>query len=182
MSSAAPLPASQRLLAKLLLGTLLPTVLAGFGFWAHEESRRALEDALGRRLGAAAAGAALLVLPEQIAAIHQGDEDSLTYARLRASVERARATLDVRRVAFIAADLTGRGDSEGRIPLGGLAHEFQADAVEIERAAAGVPAASLLFLGDDGRPYKRAYAAITDGASSKPVGFAVVEASADTVA
>jgi signal transduction histidine kinase len=188
MASASALPPSRRLLAKLLLGTLGPTVvvLSVFGFWAHEESRGALEEALGRRLGAAAAGAALLVLPDQITAIGAGDEDSLTYARLRASVERARTTLDVRRVAFVAADLTGRGDSDGRIPLGAVAHELRADAVEIERAAAGTPAASPLFLGNDGRPYKRAYAAIGGGGPAAlahtPVGFAVVEASADTLA
>jgi hypothetical protein len=63
MASAVALPTSRRLLAKLLVLMLTPTllVLAGLGFWAHEESRVALEDALGRRLGAAAAGAALLV-------------------------------------------------------------------------------------------------------------------------
>jgi signal transduction histidine kinase len=188
MASATALPPSRRLLAKLLLGTLVPTVvvLSVVGFWAHEESRAALEDALGRRLGAAAAGAALLVLPDQITAIGAGDEDSLTYKRLRASLDRARSTLDVRRVAFVAADLTGRGDSDGRIPLGAVAHELRVDAVEIERAARGVPVASPLFLGGDGRPYKRAYAAIGAGAGdppgTKPVGYAVVEASADTLA
>jgi signal transduction histidine kinase len=188
MASATALPPSRRLLAKLLLGTLVPTVvvLSVVGFWAHEEARAALEDALGRRLGAAAAGAALLVLPDQITAIGAGDEDSRTYARLRASLDRARSTLDVRRVAFVAADLTGRGDSDGRIPLGALAHELRVDAVEIERAAGGTPVASPLFFGSDGRPYKRAYAAIGAGAGhdagAKPVGYAVVEASADTLA
>ncbi len=194
----------RRLSARLLLGTLGPTVvvLAAFAFWAHEESRQALEDALGRRLGAAAAGAALMVLPEQLEAIGAGDEGRLTYARLRAGAERARSTLGVRRVAFVAADLTGRGDTDGRIGLGAVAHELRADAMEIESAKSGMPAASPLFIGVDGQPYKRAYAAIvslppeapgssaantagtiTPGniAPGRTVGYAVVEAAADTL-
>jgi signal transduction histidine kinase len=185
----APLPPARRLLAKLLLAMLGPTVImvGVFGFWAHQESRLAVEDALGRRLGAAAAGAALLVLPEQLEAIAAGDEDTMTYARLRASLLRARETLDVRRVLFVARDLTGRGDSDGRIGLGAVAHELKLDAVELDRAARGGPVASPLFLGSDGRPYKRAYAAIrgqppTSDQRGAVAGFAVVEASADTVA
>jgi signal transduction histidine kinase len=184
MSAASALPLSRRLLAKLLLGTLGPTivVLGLFAFWTHEELRLHVEEALGRRLGAAAAGAALLVLPEQIQAIGAGDEDSLTYARLRASLDRARTTLDVRRVLFVARDLTGRGDSENRIPLGAVAHELRADAVEIERAAHGEPIASPLFLDEDGKPYKRGYAKIAGAGIDDVVGYAVVEASADTLA
>jgi signal transduction histidine kinase len=193
MAARSRLPLARSLLAKLLVGTLGPTtiVLFAFAFWAHEEARSALEEALGRRLGAAAAGAALLVLPEQILAIGPGDEELRTYARLRTSLELARSTLNVRRVAFVAADLTGRGDSDGLIPLGGVAHELRVDAVEIERAARGTPVASPLFLGKDGRPYMRAYAAIfpqgthLDPAAppqARPVGYAVVEASADTIA
>ncbi|HEY0708306.1 MAG TPA: HAMP domain-containing protein, partial [Polyangia bacterium] len=184
MAAASPLPLSRRLLAKLLLGTLGPTivVLGRFAFWAHEELRLHVEEALGRRLGAAAAGAALLVLPEQIQAIGAGDDDSLTYARLRASLDRARTTLDVRRVMFVARDLTGRGDSDGRIALGAVAHELRADAVEIERAAHGEPVASPLFRDDRGQPTKRGYAKIGGAKADDVVGYAVVEASADTLA
>ena len=51
-STAAP----RRLLLRLLVGTIVPTIaaLALFGFFAHEVARRALEDELGRRLGTAA--------------------------------------------------------------------------------------------------------------------------------
>jgi hypothetical protein len=40
-----------------------------FGFFAHEVARRVLEDELGRRLATAAAGAAAMILPEQIRAL-----------------------------------------------------------------------------------------------------------------
>jgi signal transduction histidine kinase len=170
------------LFAKLLLAALGPTLVAlgGFGFFAHDTARRLLEEEMGRRLGAAAAGAALQVLPEQIRGIGAGDEALLTYARLRRSLEQARQQLDVRRVALIAADLSGRADTEGRIALGAQAHEFSADAVELGRAALTGTAASPLFVGYDGRPYKRAYARV--GPAGDVAGFVVVEASADYLA
>jgi signal transduction histidine kinase len=167
------------LLAKLLAATLVPTVLAlaAFGFLAHDVARRTLEDELGRRLGAAAAGTALLVLPEQIEDLPSVGEDSLTDQRIQRVLAQARQQFALRRVVLVAADLSGRGDTDGTIALGARAHEFAADAVEIERAAAGGPVASPLFVGHDGQPYKRAYAPV--GPPGAVAGFAVVEASAD---
>jgi signal transduction histidine kinase len=172
----------QRLLAKLLVGTLLPTIVAlgVFGFFAHEEARRALEDELGRRLATAAAGAAATVLPEQLEALRAGDEDSLTYANVRRKLEAARDRLGVRRVVAVTADLSGRGDTQDILKLGATAHELGADKAELERARAGTPTASPLFVGHDGVPYKRAYAAIGAPGSDKPIaGFIAVEGSAD---
>ncbi len=165
------------LLRKLLVATLLPSVavVAMFGVLAHEVARRALEEELGKRLAAAAAGAALLVLPEQIAAIGPGDESSATYANLRKRLEQARLQFDVRRVMLVDRGLAGRGDTEGLVGLGAKAHELGADLPEMDRAAAGHPNASPLFPGRDGRPYKRGYARIGPAAT----GFVVVEGSAD---
>jgi signal transduction histidine kinase len=164
-----------RVVRKLLLATVGPAVavLATFGFLAHEVARRSLEVELGRRLATAAAGAALLVFPDQIEAAADGDEQSATYANLRKAVARARDRLGVRRVLLVARDLTGRGDTEGLVALGAPAHELGADAAEIERALRGQPAASPLFMGHDGRPYKRAYANVGNA------GLVVVEGSAD---
>ena len=169
----------QRLLAKLLLGTLVPTIaaLGVFGVFAHEVARRALEDELGRRLATAAAGAAATILPEQLQAFGAGDEDSLTYANVRRKLEAARERLGVRRVMAVAADLTGRGDTAGTLALGAAAWELGADKAEIERARAGVPAASPLFVGHDGLPYKRAYAAV--GEPGAVAGLVAVEGNAE---
>jgi signal transduction histidine kinase len=181
MARAAGAP-SAKLLTKLLLATLAPTLvaLAGFGFLAHETARRTLEDELGNRLGTAAAGAALLVLPEQIQALAAGEESSRTYARVSRSLATAKERLGVRRVALVSRDLRGRGDTEGLVALGAEAHELSADAVEIEGAARGKAVASPLFWGRDGRPYKRAYAPV--GPAGSVAGFVVVEASADYLA
>jgi len=115
---------TQTLLAKLLLGTLLPTVVAlgGLGFLAHEVARRTLEDELGRRLETAATAVALVVLPEQVRELRAGDEDSLTYANVTRKLALARDRFGVRRVAIVAADLTARGDTDGRWGLGAEAH------------------------------------------------------------
>jgi signal transduction histidine kinase len=156
--------APRRLLPRLLAGTIVPTIaaLGLFGFFAHEVARRALEDELGRRLGTAAAAAAATVLPEQLRAYGPGDEDSLTYANVRRRLEAARQRLGVRRVLAVTTDLEGRGDTSSVLALGAHAHELDADRVEITRAMAGKPTASPLFVGHDGVPYMRAYAAVAE--------------------
>jgi signal transduction histidine kinase len=165
-----------RLLTKLLVAVLLPAVatLVLFAFLAHEVARRSLEDEMGERLATAAAGVAMLILPEQLAAIGPGDEGSNTYANLTRRISQARERLGVRRVALVARDLTGRGDTDGLVALGAPAHELGADQVEMDRAAAGTPSSSPLFLGRDGRAYKRAYARV----GVEVAGFVVVEGSA----
>jgi signal transduction histidine kinase len=170
------------LLGRLLVGNLVPTVLVlvGFGFLAHEVARRVLEDELGRRLALAAAGAAGMILPEQLAALEAdasgngGGEDpgSLTYANVRRKLELARTRFDVRRVALVSRELVGRGDTARRIADGSLAHELGADRLEMSRAATGAPSTSPLFEGHDGLPYKRAYAAIV-APSGEPAGSVV---------
>jgi hypothetical protein len=163
---------------RLLAGTLVPTVaaLALFGFFAHEVARRALEDELGRRLGTAAAGAAATILPEQLRAIGAGDEGSLTFAAVERRLQAARA-LGVRRVLAVTPALEARGDTADALALGARAYELAADRAELARAASGAPAASPLFVGHDGVPYKRAYAAV--GPPGDVAGFVAVEGNAD---
>jgi len=175
MPSASP----AKLLTRLLVGTLVPTVLAlgAFGVLAHEVARRVLDDELGRRLGLAAAGTAGLILPEQVTALADGDTGSLTYANVRRKLELARDRFDVRRAAVVSRELVARVDTEGTAAVGVEAHDLGADKLELARAAAGTPTASPLFVGHDAVPHKRGYAAIGEGPTV--VGFAVVEASAD---
>jgi signal transduction histidine kinase len=170
---------SRRLLLRLLAGTIVPTVaaLGLFGFFAHEVARRALEDELGRRLGTAAAGAAATLLPEQLRAFGAGDEDSLTYEGVRRRLEAARARLGVRRVLAVTPDLEARGDTSAAVALGAHAYELDADRPEIARALGGTPAASPLFVGHDGVPYKRAYAVV--GEAGDVGGVVAVEGNAD---
>lgn len=168
-----------RLLVRLLLGTLVPTVVAlgVFGFVALEVARRSLDDELGRRLATAAAGAAATVLAEQLEELGGGDERSRTYANVARKLEAARERLGVRRVLAVGTDLGGRGDTAKRLSLGATAYELGADKAELERAARGTPASSPLFLGHDGVWYKRGYAAV--GEPGHVAGFIAVEGDAD---
>jgi signal transduction histidine kinase len=161
----------------MLAAVLLPAVVALvlFGMLAHAVARRALEDELGQRLATAASGIAMQILPEQLAAIGLGDEQSNTYANLTRRIELARQRMGVRRVLLVARDLTGRGDTEGLVALGARAYELGADQLEIERAAAGALAGSPLFWGRDGRPYQRGYARV---GGPEAAGLVVVEGSA----
>lgn len=170
-----------RLLIRLLLGTLVPTVLAlaSFGVLAHEVARRVLDDELGRRLALAAAGTAGMILPEQVLAMADGDPASLTSVNVRRKLDLARERFDVRRVTLVSPELIARADSDGRLAAGAQAHEFGTDRLELARAASGHPAASLSFVGHDGLTYKRGYAAVGAPSPSGVAGFAVVEASAD---
>jgi signal transduction histidine kinase len=171
--------ASRRLLGRLLLGTMAPTVgvLLVFAFLAHEVARRALERELGRRLQTAAAGAAATVLPEQLRALRAGDEGSLTYANVRRRLAAAQGRLGVRRVVAVTPDLEARGDTAGTLALGAHAYELDADHAEIARALAGTPASSPLFVGHDGVSYERAYAAV--GEPGDVGGLIAVEGDAD---
>jgi signal transduction histidine kinase len=63
------------------------------------------------------------------------------------------------------------------VALGAHAYELDADRAEIARARAGTPTASPLFIGHDGVPYKRAYAAIGEG--TDVAGVVAVEGNAD---
>src|SRR5260221_13338948 len=89
---ALPATPPRKLLARLLVGTLVPTIaaLGVFGVFAHEVARRALEDELGRRLATAAAGAAATGLPEQLLAFGAGDEDAPTSPHVARKPEAAR--------------------------------------------------------------------------------------------
>ena len=173
-----------RLLTRLLVGTLGPTILAlaAFGLLAHEVAQRVLEDEMGRRLAVAAAGTAALILPEQVTALATAVGESLTLGNVRRKLLLAKERFDVRRVLLVVSKTTGLGyvaqvDTDGRLPAGADVYELGADKLELGRAASGRPTASPLFIGHDRLPYKRGYAAIRG--DTEVLGFVVVEASAD---
>ena len=83
----------------------------------------------------------------------------------------------MRRVLAVTPELETRGDTSAALALGAHAYELDADRAEIARAARGTPTASPLFVGHDGVPYKRAYAAV--GEPGDVAGFVAVEGNAD---
>src|SRR5204862_514446 len=76
---------------------------------------------------------------------------------------------DVRRALLVSpkpgdeGEFVARADTEDRLAPGADAYELGADRLELTRAARGPATASPLFIGHDGLPYKRGYAAVRDG-------------------
>src|SRR3569623_726015 len=105
----------RRLLARLLGGTLAPTLLAltAVGLLAHEVARRVLEDELGRRLALAAAGTAGMILPEQMAALATEDGASLPLQNVQRRLATARTRFGVRRLVLVSR-APGRGAGRDR--------------------------------------------------------------------
>jgi len=77
----------------------------------------------------------------------------------------------------VTPELEARGDTSSTLALGAHAYELDADRAEIARAISGRPAASPLFVGHDGVPYMRAYAAV--GEAGDAAGLVAVEGNAD---
>ena len=96
---------------------------------------------------------------------------------VRRRLESARVRLGVRRVLAVTPALESRGDTAAALALGAHAYELDADRAEIARALGGTPTASPLFVGHDGVPYKRAYAAVGD--AGDVAGLVAVEGNAD---
>lgn len=168
----------KRLARRLAVTTLLPMAIGIFifGVLAERQAQSLLEDELGRRLAMSAVAIAVQILPEQIESLSTGDESSRTFANVRHKLVEGQSRFGLRRVMILGKDLTSRGDSFGRVALGSQAHEVSADALEIHLAESGRPTASPLFTGHDNLPYKRAYAAIGDGAAV--AGVVMVEGNA----
>ncbi len=147
-------------------------------FFAHQLARRALEEELSRRLETAAAGAAATILPEQLRAIGPGDEGSLTYANVRRRLEAARERLGVRRVLAVTPELErARRHARARCSSARGRTSSRPIARRSRARLGGTPAASPLFVGHDGVPYKRAYAAV--GEPGEVAGLVAVEGNAD---
>lgn len=171
-------PFRGRLARRLFIAMLVP-VVAGVSLYAVFAQQRAhalLEDELGRRLATAAVAVAVQILPEQVQALREGDEGSRTHTNVSHKLDLALARFDLRRVLLLGADFSGRVDTSKRLSLGARAHEVLADEPEMKRALEGVATASPLFTGKDGRPYKRAYAAV--GAPGQAGGVVMVEGDA----
>ena len=169
-----------RLQTRLVQTLVLPAGLGmvAIAVYADRVARAQLEDALAGRLTSLAAIASQSVNP-RVALLDDGDEQTRTHQGARSSLfETARrAGVDRIVVAHFDGDRT-LVDSAGRIPIGAEYGRARFDRAELERVAAGQTAASVLFDGPSGRPFKTGYAPLLDRDDNR-VGFVAVEAAAD---
>jgi signal transduction histidine kinase len=146
------------------------------GLVAYAGTRDALEVELGRRLCALAHVAAASIPADLAATLEVGDEDTRTSQNIRRRLQWALAGGSASRVILADTDRRVRVDSAGVLPIGAEATRLQFDQVEIDRALAGTPTASVLFQGPDGQLYKSCYAAVPDAA---PPMIVAVDGAAD---
>lgn len=168
-----------RIRSQLLVALVVPVVLAiaMLGYFAEGQTRRALDDALGERLTSIAETAATIIAP-RIVVLERGDDDSRTRKSAMQKLERIRSSTHVSRILLVrtpgdealldTARTLKVGDDYGRARF---------DRVELQQVRAKSSAASVLFEGTDGRPYKTGYAPFLDE-SGAVVGYVVVNAAA----
>lgn len=150
------------LFVRLLIGSLLPTLLlfGGFAFVGHYLAARALERELGERLIAVARLTAAQLDPESLAILQPGDEETRTARNLHRRLESVRSASDVARVYVVDQSLATVGDTQPNRTIG--SHDYRLDSSDRELRATrrGVPQASVLFQGHDGAFYKSGFAAV----------------------
>ena len=149
------------ILVKLLAALVVPVValFALFAVVAYEVSRRDLDDEMGKRLQAIASSAAMQVRGKYLAEVAPGDDTARAYQNVAQKLG-AVAKATGARLFVIDKGFDARVDTSGELAIG--THYFRAelDRAEIDRVFAGETAASVLFEGNDGKPYKTGYAPI----------------------
>lgn len=157
MSARRPLPLGPRLAVSFAAPAALAVMLCGAA--AYLGTRGVLEAELGNRLCGLARVAATTVPADLVLALGAGDDDTRTAQNIRRRLEAVRVP-GVSRVMVVDAEQRVRMDLSGELPIGAEAPRLALDAVELSRARAGEPTASVLFQGRDGRQYKSCYAAV----------------------
>jgi signal transduction histidine kinase len=154
---------SSSLLVRLLVAYLLPTLalFALFGWMAHGEAQRNLEDSLGRRLTGIAQAAATQIRPEAVLFLGPGDDGSRTAARLRHKLLQLKQQTRVARIYILDRELRSRSDTRSGVRIGDRHYQAEADRPELRQVFDRAEAASsVLFVGADGRTYKTGYAPV----------------------
>ena len=150
------------ILVKLLVALVLPAValFTLFALVAYEVSRHDLDEELGHRLTGIAATAAAPIRGKYLEALVAGNEEDRGYVNV---VDKLRAIAAVTGVRLYVLDphLDSRADTTPHTAIG--THYFQAelDRSELDHVfARGALAASVSFIGNDGKHYKTGYAPI----------------------
>jgi signal transduction histidine kinase len=163
------------ILVKLVVALVVPVValFTSFAFVAYEVSRRDLDAELGHRLEAIAASAAAQIHNgKDLAALAAGNEGDAMYkifANRLGVVARATGA----QLVVFDRDYVARVDTAGDFAIGTPYNRGKLDRAELERVFAGETKASVLFDGDDGKPYKTGYAPVRASESDPAIVLAL---------
>jgi len=165
-SDGAPQRPRMRLALRLVLSFLVPTVLGlgAVGLVANHVARQTFENQLSERLiSVAHAERGILqgYFANLVGRVEADDKRSLANIRKRIA-HIARETGVRRAFLFDPEDGTSIVDTDEEIAFGTPYYELEADKPEVEAAIDGTSTASVLYTGDDGTPYKYAYAPLYD--------------------
>lgn len=171
--------------ARLLVTFLVPALLffTAAGFVGYTLSRRIIEDELGKSLSRIAGAASSQLNGDLILTIEPGDDrtETRTYKKTRDTLAELHKGAGLRRLFIVDLSNRVRTDIGGGLPVGAEMPELARDKLELERVAKGesLPSA-VLFVGNDGQPYKTGYAPLYSRAEpGKVVGAVGAEASAE---
>lgn len=156
--------------AQLLLALVGPAaIVVGLVVWRAEAiSARALEAALEERL-ISVAEAAGSVLSPRVTVLGPGDDQTRTKRNALARLAELRVSTRVARLLVIRFDNEAHSvilDTAEELPIGAPYRRAEFDRLELEAVKNGGRAASLLFRGPSGRPFKTGYAPLR---SSRPL-------------
>ena len=151
-----------RLLASYLPPTL--ALFALFGWLAHREADKRLEESLARRLQGIAQAAALQMRPASVRFLAPGDDGSRVARRLRARLRQLRERTGVARIFVLDRGLRTRIDTHPASRIGDRHYQAEADREDLLRLFRhGQATSSVLFSGAGGHLYKTEYAPLLDG-------------------
>lgn len=154
-------------------------VLAAVLVSADRAVQTAFDRELGERLTAVAASVATAMGTRGLL-LQAGDDDGRLATNLRAKLARLRDKTEAARIVVVrAAGDELVLDSDGERPIGAPFVRARFDALELGRVRAGQVAASVLFRGPGGAPYKTGYAPLFDPKEEAQVlGYVAVTGSA----
>lgn len=168
-----------KLRTQLLIALVGPAalVLGGSLVALDRSTQAALEDALGRRLSSVAEAAVTLTSP-RVLLLQPGDDDSRTARNHRQKLEELRRSTEVARILLVrATDDTVLLDTATERKLGDPYIRARYDRFELSSVKQGDSAASVLFEGPNGRPFKTGYAPLQEDGQVRA--YAAVAAAAD---
>ncbi|MFH1017024.1 MAG: HAMP domain-containing sensor histidine kinase [Pseudomonadota bacterium] len=156
--------------------TPILVILLASGAFFYLSAKRGLDEEMGQRLISVSLAASYQIRPYQVAALELRDPANLTYQSLLERFKRILLENQAARIYVFNPKNESLLDTAPNVPLGSTLERNRLNTAEIEQAAAGKPAASVLFQGNDGLFYKSAFVPVMDG--DRAVAFVGVDASA----
>ncbi|MEQ8275123.1 MAG: HAMP domain-containing sensor histidine kinase [Deltaproteobacteria bacterium] len=173
------MPGGIRIRSQLLAALVSSVVLAVavLAFFVERQTRRALDDALGEQLTSIAETTSTVVAP-RIMVLERGDDDARTRRSAMQKLEAIREATGVARILLVrASGDEALLDTARTLRVGDEYGRARFDQVELSAVRSKSSAASVLFEGPDGAPFKTGYAPFYDEERAV-VGYIVVNAAA----